>query len=274
MVSEPDRVVGVNGVKIAVDDRGRGGIPLVLVHGFTGSRIDFADVIDDLATDRRVVAWDHRGHADSTNTGDLATYTFDQLVADMEALVDELDLERFDLLGHSMGGIVAMRYVLAHPDRVRSLILMDTLATPDVIPPEFMRLMIDTARHDGMDAVADQAVQFEASQNRVPTGNRAVVLERVRHKMTNVDLEAYAGLGECLITFDPLIDRLRSDVHCPTTIIVGEDDVGLRAASTAMAEAIAGAVESVIPHSVHSPQEENPQAWLAAVRGHLARIEP
>ena len=81
---EPDRRVMVNGVEIAVDDRspgddGSNGLPLVLVHGFTGGRVDFADVIDELATDRRVVAWDHRGHADSTNTGDPATYTLDQL---------------------------------------------------------------------------------------------------------------------------------------------------------------------------------------------------
>jgi len=42
----------------------------VLVHGFTGARIDWTDVIDDLARDRRVVAWTHRGHGDSTNTAD------------------------------------------------------------------------------------------------------------------------------------------------------------------------------------------------------------
>ena len=88
----PDQVIAVNGVELAVDDRAsarRGQrLPLVLVHGFTGGRVDFADVIDDLARDRRVVAWDHRGHADSTNTGDPATYTFDQLADDAAGVLD------------------------------------------------------------------------------------------------------------------------------------------------------------------------------------------
>ena len=273
MVNQPDRIVGVNGIKIAVDDRGSGAVPLVLVHGFTGSRLDFADVIDELATDRRVVAWDHRGHADSTNTGERDTYTYDQLLTDMEAVVDELGLEVFDLLGHSMGGIVAMRYVLANPKRVRSLILMDTLATPDAIPIEFIQLMIDTARDGGMQVVLERTLDFESGGHRVPAENHDVMLERIRHKLTNMDLEAYLGFGHELTTFDPMLDRLRTEVHCPTTVIVGENDVGLRRAATAMVEAIDGSVKVVIPNAAHSPQEENASAWLAAVRDHLIRVE-
>ena len=265
--------MGVNGIKIAVDDRGRGGVPLVLVHGFTGSRLDFADVIDELATDRRVVAWDHRGHADSTNTGDRKTYTYDQLSADMEAVVDELGLERFDLLGHSMGGIVAMKYVLAHPDRVRSLILMDTLATPDAIPAEIIQLMVDTARDGGMELVLERTLAFESDGQRLPAESHDVVLERVRHKLTNMDIEAYLGLGQELVTFDPLLNRLRTELRCPTTVIVGENDVGLHGAATAMVEAIEGSVAVTIPDAAHSPQEENAPAWLAAVRDHLARVD-
>jgi pimeloyl-ACP methyl ester carboxylesterase len=273
MGTKPDRMVGVNGVEIAVDDRGAGGVPLVLVHGFTGSRLDFADVIDELATDRRVVAWDHRGHADSTNTADRASYTFDQLVADMAAVIDELDLARFDLLGHSMGGIVSMQYALAHLERVRSLILMDTLATPDVIPPELFQLMIDNARQKGMDGVCEEMLEFETTQQRVPAANHEAVLERTRYKLTNMDLDAFTALGEALMAFPPLLERLRSEIHCPTTVLVGENDTGLLGAAADMATAIDGAVEVVIEDAAHSPQEENPPAWLAAVRAHLIRAD-
>lgn len=274
MTYDPDRVVAANGVKLAADDRGEGGTPLLLVHGFTGSRIDFADVIDELAKDRRVVAWDHRGHAGSTNTGDRASYTFDQLLADMEALVDELGLERFHLLGHSMGGVVSQRYVLAHPDRVLSLILMDTLATPDVIPPDIFRWMIDNAQQKGMDALTEEMLAFEAAQEgRVPPESRDAVVDRIRYKLPNMDLEAFVGLGEALMSFPPMLDRLRDEVRCPTTVIVGENDAGLRPAATAMADAVDGAVEVVIDGAAHSPQEEAPEAWLAAVRAHLARAE-
>ena len=62
---EPDRTLDIGAVTLAVDDRGGGdATPLVLVHGFTGGRIDWADVIDDLAADRRVV----RHELDHTRT--------------------------------------------------------------------------------------------------------------------------------------------------------------------------------------------------------------
>ncbi len=268
----PDRFVDANGVRFAVDDRGHDGMPLVLVHGFTGGRIDFADVIDELATDRRVVAWDHRGHCDSTNTGDIETYTFDQLVADMEVLVDTLELDRFHLLGHSMGGIVAMRFVVAHPARVRSLVLMDTLGMPQHIPADFMELMITAARRDGMEAVAERTVEFEVQQRRGPAQNRDVLPQRARYKLTHMDVEAYEGFARCLTAFDPLLDRLAA-IRCPTTVIVGKDDTGLHAAAAELLATIEGAVEVVIEGAGHSPQEDDPEAWLAAVREHLARAE-
>jgi pimeloyl-ACP methyl ester carboxylesterase len=109
-----------------VGDRGGDGEPLVLVHGFTGGRLDWVDVIDELRASSDVIRFDNRGHGESTNTGDEASYTIDALTADLLAIVDELDVERFHLLGHSLGGIVSMRFATTHVARLRSLILMDT----------------------------------------------------------------------------------------------------------------------------------------------------
>src|SRR4051794_26248626 len=191
MQTQPDRWVSVNGVRLAVDDRGAGGAatPLVLVHGFTGGRVDFADVIDALAADRRVVAWDHRGHADSTNTGDPSTYTFDQLVDDMAAAVDDLGLERFHLLGHSMGGIVAQRYVLASPERVASLILMDTGGEAmKGIPPEWIDATVTRGRTEGMGAVAEFMAGFADSAFTGPADAKPRVIARLRHKLSHMDV--------------------------------------------------------------------------------------
>ena len=57
----------------------------------------------------------------------------------------------------------------------------------------------------------------------------------------------------------------------PVTVIVGAEDLGLRPAADALHEAIPQSHLVVIPDAAHSPQDENPEAWLAAVRGHLAR---
>ena len=268
---EPDRTIETGSVALAVDDRGRGdATPLVLVHGFTGGRIDWADVIDDLAVDRRVVAWDHRGHSDSTNTGDAATYTFDQLVADAVAVLDALGLGRFHLLGHSMGGIVAQRLVLEHPDRVESLILMDTLAEPSLaLPREWIDNTVSTGRNEGLSAVADLMARFTLSSSVAFEEDRPRIAERNRHKLTNMDVEAFAALAEELRSFPSLLERLET-ITCATTVLVGELDAPLRDASDNIAKAIPGAELVVIEGAAHCPQEERREAWLAAVRNHLA----
>ena len=77
---------------------------------------------------RRVVTLDQRGHGSSTKTGTLEGYTIEQLADDLAAFLDAVSDGPVDLLGHSMGGRVVMTMVLARPELVRSLILMDTSA--------------------------------------------------------------------------------------------------------------------------------------------------
>jgi 2-succinyl-6-hydroxy-2,4-cyclohexadiene-1-carboxylate synthase len=275
-VEAPDRIVAINDLKLALDDRGPGtggeaATPLVLLHGFTGGRVDFADVIDDLARERRVVAWDHRGHADSTNTGDPASYTFDQIADDAHTMVDDLGLERFHLLGHSMGGIVAQRYALAHPDRLRSLILMDTAgAAMSGIPQTLLDATVTRGRTEGMEAVAGTMRQM-ASGMPMPPESRERLLDRLTHKLTNMDVEAFDRLGRELGSYPSMLDRLGAEVTVPVTVIVGEHDTGLRPAADLLHAAVPGSHLEVIPAAGHSPQDDNPTAWLAAVRAHLTR---
>ena len=60
--------------------------------------------------------------------------------------------------------------------------------------------------------------------------------------------------------------------RCPTTVLVGENDTGLRASADLLAEGIPGAQLVVIPDAGHSPQEDQPQLWIDAVQHHLARV--
>lgn len=275
----PDRTIDIGSVVLAVDDRGAGSgdrsaTPLVLIHGFTGGRIDFADVIDELATDRRVVAWDHRGHSDSTNTDDGSTYTLDQLVADAVAAVDLLGLDRFHLLGHSMGGVVAQRLVLEHPDRIESLILMDTLASPTLaIPQDMIETAVHIGRTKGMTALADAMDAASGGASVALEADREKIAARNRYKLVNMDVEAFGALAAELRTFPALLPRF-GEISCPTTVLVGEFDLPFREQSVAMAAAIAGAELVVIDGAAHCPQEERTDAWLAAVRHHLERARP
>lgn len=265
--------VDVDDVTLAVTVEGVGDPALVLVHGYTGSSRDWDGVAADLAADRRVVRYDHRGHGESTHTGDATTYTIDQLVADLSHLVDRLEIDRFHLLGHSLGGVVAMQFVLDRPERVRSLIAMDTSPFPasgalaDLVDP-----IAEQGRTQGMAAVYETIRPFVTG---VPPGlpprtpaEDAEADARLRWAFEHLDPDAFAALGHQLACYDSLVDRL-PQIGCPTTVIVGEHDVALRPGADALAAGIPGARLVVVSGAAHSPQLEHRGAWLAAVGAHL-----
>lgn len=265
----------INGVELNVVDEGRSadGVPLFLVHGYTGGVSDFEDVAPALIANRRVIRYDHRGHAQSQNLGDKAAYTFDHLVADLAALVDALGLERIDLLGHSMGGVVSMRYVLAHPDKVRSLVLMDTGAEPaGLLPQEMIDGLADQGREHGMQVVVDVMAPFlGAMQEKLTPERREELHRRYMGKMPNMDPDAFSAFCNELNIYPSMVSQLKT-ITCPTTVLVGENDGGLRGAADVMAAEIPSAELVVIPDAGHSPQEDDPTAWLAAVEKHLTRV--
>jgi pimeloyl-ACP methyl ester carboxylesterase len=98
--------------------------PVVMLHGIRGYAETFAGIAAALQPDFRVIAFDQRGRGESSwdpaRNYDTPTY-----VSDLEAVADALALRRFDLLGHSMGGINAIVYAARHPDRVRRLVIED-----------------------------------------------------------------------------------------------------------------------------------------------------
>src|SRR4051794_19489946 len=125
----PVRVEVNDGVELEVQVSGTGPA-LVCVHGFGGAKEDFADHVEALATRATVVTLDLRGHGDSGGPDHLGAYSLDGLAADVLAVADALALDRFRLLGHSMGGMVVRRVAVASPDRVEAVIFMSTAAGP------------------------------------------------------------------------------------------------------------------------------------------------
>jgi pimeloyl-ACP methyl ester carboxylesterase len=261
--------VEVEGVELAYEvhgSRNGGAVPLLLVHGFTGSRLDWTDVIDRLAVSRPVVAYDHRGHGESSNTGDAASYTFAQLTADLAGFVDALDLARFDLLGHSMGGMVALRYMATGPAGVRSLILMDTSAQPLTGAREMFKASYELATERGMAAV------FAMMEPFLPDDGRGRELkERIRTKYDQVDPVAFCALGAEISDAATVADTL-GEIAVPTTVIVGENDAPFRVPSDEMAANIRGARLVVVPGAAHCPQEDDPSRWCALLDDHFARL--
>ncbi len=279
-MTETHRIQVSENVEMECQEEGEGPRPFVLVHGYTGSRVDWREHMEPFSRIGRTLAVDLRGHGGSSNPGDPAGYTLDQLSSDLTAALTDLNADPCDLLGHSMGGMVALRYVLAHPERTSSLILMDTAAAALEIP-EVARKMMDgvrgLARSAGMNGVME--IMRNAMENGSGLGPPPVAsagsydtsFERIKPKIENMDPEAFVCLGEALLAQTPVIDRL-GEIQCPTTVIVGEADLPFRDPAKTLVEGIQGAELVVIPEATHQPQLENPPAWFDAIESHLRRV--
>ncbi len=273
------RKIALRGIEMELDDAGSGERAFVLVHGFTGSRDDFREHVPELARLGRTVALDQRGHGGTTNSGRSSDYTLDGLVADLAAAFDALGLASADLLGHSLGGMVALRFTLAHPERVASLVLMDTSARPMRLPfPEPVRVALLKLVHEqGVPALLPGMRQRPAAE--VPPSMRRTIeqmgadvfWERARRKLERMDPVAWAELLHVLGDHAPAAARL-GEIRCPTLVMVGAEDAPFLAAADELERGIPAAVRVTIPDAAHSPQLENPAAWSAAIRGHLARV--
>ncbi|GKQ33886.1 alpha/beta fold hydrolase [Streptomyces sp. A012304] len=116
-----------DGTRLAYHLRGEGA-PLVVLPGGPMRASAYLGDLGGLSAHRRLVLLDLRGTGDSEVPADPATYRCDRLVDDVEALRDHLGLESMDLLAHSAGGSLALRYAARHPRRVARLALIT--ATP------------------------------------------------------------------------------------------------------------------------------------------------
>ena len=272
------KTVPVDGIEIEYEEWGEGERAFVLAHGFTGSRDDWREVLPELAGHGRTVALDQRGHGGTTNPGVPDGYHFDQLVADLLGFLDAVGIERCDLLGHSMGGRVAMRFAMAHPERVLSLVLMDTTARPfNQARRHIFEMGGELARREGMTPLYEAVRKLMPTDAAHPPAARRLAegmgeefWRRTRAKYEAMDPEAFATLGLELVDHPGVADRL-DEIRCPTTVIVGEQDAPYLEAAEELERGIPDATRVVISDAAHSPQQENTPAWLEAVRAHLAR---
>jgi pimeloyl-ACP methyl ester carboxylesterase len=128
----------INGLSLYYEERGAGA-PLVLLHGGIGAGEQMAAVAHGLASGRRVVLVDLQGHG---HTADVDRPLRPELMADdIAALIERLGAGPADVLGYSLGGAVALRTAIQHPERVRRLVLISIAFRRDGSHPEVVAAM-------------------------------------------------------------------------------------------------------------------------------------
>ena len=245
---------------------------MVLVHGFMGSKVDFHDQIEPLTAHCRVLAYDQRGHGESSNLVQPECYSFETLQQDLLGFLDAMAIDTCHLVGHSMGGMVAMRFALNYPERVNSLVLMSTSPDPvEVVPEPVRRLFCRKVRKHGCSVMLKTICAHPlASVKHSEEGEKEKQLDRLAAKYEQMDPEAFVALSAELTRHTSVLEQLK-DITCPTTILFGEKDDVFRPPAFAMADVIPQATLVEVPDAAHSPHYENMRQWQENIVAHLER---
>ena len=250
---------------------GRGTV--LLVPGYTGSKEDFAPLLDPVAdAGWRAVAVDQRGQYRSPGPDDPAAYTVDELAADVLAVAAELrDGGPVHLLGHSFGGLVARGAVLADPTAFASLTLLGSGPVGLTGPrAELLDHLAPLLAAGGVRLVHETLEQLALTDPRaqeVPGPVRAFLAERF---LANAGA-ALTGMGAAMTDEPDRVAELAA-TGVPVLVVHGaDDDAWSPAAQEDMAHRL-GARHVVVADAVHSPAIEQPAATLAALTGFWADV--
>jgi pimeloyl-ACP methyl ester carboxylesterase len=249
-------VIERHGVEIYYEDHGRG--PAILLsHGYGATCRMWDGQVAALADRYRILAWDMRGHGQSGDPADPAAYSHALTVADMAAVLDACGVERAVVGGLSLGGVMSLGFRLAHPGRVRALMLFDT--GPGFRNPE--------ARAAWNARAFARAAELETNGLAALRGSDETRLGSHR------SARGLAGAARGMLAQEDarLIDSLPT-IAVPTLVLVGSDDTHFLGAADYMAAKIPGARKVVIPNAGHASNLDQPEAFNAAVREFLANL--
>lgn len=240
--------------------------PVVLIHGIGASSRDWDYVVPALRAERRLIVPDLRGHgASPAGRG----YGLPVMAADVWALLDRLRVERFDLVGHSLGGAVALQMAVDRPERLRRAVFANTL--PD--------LEIDTSRKAAlywfrmvvMAVLGPRGLTEVLARLTPPSARDAVLRARfVAHGSGSrnrlVYLQALWSMRRWRVT-----DRLKG-IACPSLVLAAEHDYFSREDAERFAASLPQARLEIVQGVHHLMPLEVPDAFARRVSAFLDEV--
>lgn len=118
-----DEFLIADDITLHIIEWGNTGMPVVCIHGLTANAFCYQPIADELAEEYHVIAYDLRGRGDSDKPSD--GYSVPIHAADLAALIDELELKRPIIIGHSLGALIALYFAAHYPDKLSKLVLID-----------------------------------------------------------------------------------------------------------------------------------------------------
>ena len=237
--------------------------PLVLLNSLGSSTAMWEPCVAPLAEQFRVVRIDTRGHGASPPSPDDAV-TIADLANDVLETLDELGIERVDIAGLSLGGMIAMWLAAHRPERVRRLAL---LCTAGYLP--FGQVYAEravTVRSEGLTAISEPVVAKWITPELADRDQELVA--RLTAMLVANDAESYAQCCEAIAGMDLRTDLSR--VAAPTLVIGGAEDVAIPPEhQQSLADGVPGARLEVLSPGAHIVSVEQPARVAALLREHF-----
>jgi len=255
------------GIEMAYEESG-GGRPIVLIHGFCGSRLYWEDAIPWLAPYGRVIAVDLRGHGGSGATDGEGDYAMERLADDVAALLDALGLDRASLFGHSLGGYVALAFAEKYPEKLTALGLVHSTAFPDAEQAKENRIKAArTIREDGIVPFVDGLVpKLFAPKHRE---SRPEWIAKAKEIGYGTSAEGAAG---CALGMRARPDRVSvlEKLDVPVLLLAGEHDEVIPPEKR-FPVSRDGVTPTTLAGVGHMGMMEDPRAMADALGGFLER---
>lgn len=242
-----DQFFSSNGVKIRYIVVGKGE-PVILVHGFAGNLGMWDPLIDDLANDYEVIAFDCRGHGKSDKPHDPGQYGI-EMVNDIVRLMDHLQIKKAHIMGYSMGGFIVMKMLVEHPDRFLTAVIGGSKG----LNPEDLKEQASLTKYLQSGMSFSEAVIAAAPPDAPPVS--AEQREALKRDDPNHDPKALAaqrlGNKELIVNNESLKTN-----KVPTLVIYGGNDHPERFAD--LKEALPNADYEVVRGAGHAGVVQSP----------------
>lgn len=209
----------IKDIEMYYEETGKG-VPLVLIHGMGGDTTAWSHLIPELSKEVRCIAVDLRGHGKSDKPD--MPYTQDLFAEDVATLLDKLRVDQAYICGSSMGGFVALKMALNHPQKVKGLILIDTATH---MPPKSLEVATRLGKifmEKGLDAYFEAEVK-EIFHPMFVRRHKDAVKAFIDSKKTRdpaIAMRIQQGNMKSPIAMDKAIKNIK----IPTLIIHGKED--------------------------------------------------
>ena len=249
--------IQLNNIKLFYIKEGEGKETIVFSHGLLWSHKMFSEQVEFLKKRYTVIAYDHRGQGQSEVNG--RPIDMDLLTEDVMELIDRLVGQPVHFVGLSMGGFVGMRLAARYPEKVKSLILLETSANPEPVEnlPKYKFLNGIVKLFGVVPLVASKVmpIMFAQSWLENPKNKEAV---KKWAKELQANKKSITKSVEAVIYRKGIEDEIRG-IKCPTLVIVGDEDAATKPEKAKFIQmAIPNAKLHMVPGAGHSSCIEKP----------------